>query len=168
MFLDNEIRVERHVTVVNAGTSLDETLRRYTSWPRLQILIAWLLRFTDYIRSQKISPEQRGINLEDTRRSTRKIVQLVQRQSFPEEIDSLGKGRPIKGNSKLANLQPVMINGTLCLGGRVRHAPISFSAAHPMLLPKNRPVSTLIVRHYHHVLGDADREHVLSTLRQRF
>ena len=40
---DNKIQVERHTTVVNAGTSLDEILQRYLSWLRLQILITWLL-----------------------------------------------------------------------------------------------------------------------------
>ena len=37
-----------------------------------------------------------------------------------------------------------------------------------MLLPKDHPISTRIVRHYHESLGHAGREHVLSALRQRF
>ena len=47
-------------------------------------------------------------------------------------------------------------------------APITFEAAHPVILPKSSPVSVLIVRYYHHVLGHAGREHVLSVLRQRY
>ena len=37
-----------------------------------------------------------------------------------------------------------------------------------MLLPKDHPISTIIVRHYHKSLGHAGREHALSALRQRF
>ena len=48
----------------------------------------------------------------------------------------------------------------------VRRLP--FEAAHPVILPKSSPVSVLIVRYYHHVLGHAGREHVLSVLRQRY
>ena len=37
-----------------------------------------------------------------------------------------------------------------------------------MILRKCHHVSVLIVRYYHHVLGHAGREHVLSVIRQRF
>ena len=37
-----------------------------------------------------------------------------------------------------------------------------------MILPRDHPVSTFIVRHYHEYLGHTGREHVLTTLRQRF
>ena len=64
-------------------------------------------------------------------------MQLVQRQAFSEEIDSLSEGCAIKCQSKLASVLPVLIEGTLHVGGRIRHAPITFEAAHPMLLPKD-------------------------------
>ena len=95
-------------------------------------------------------------------------MQLVQRQAFSEEIDSLSEGRPVKCQSKLANLLPVLIEGTLRVGGRIRHAPITFEAAHPMLLPKDHPISSLIVHYYHELLGHTGREHVLSAMRQHF
>ena len=102
------------------------------------------------------------------RSSSKKIVQLVQRQAFSEEIDSLSEGRPVKCQSKLANLLPVLIEGTLRVGGRIRHAPITFEAAHPMLLPKEHPISFLIVRYCHELLAHTGREHVLSAMRQHF
>ena len=46
--------------------------------------------------------------------------------------------------------------------------PITFEAAHPVIPPKSSPVSVLIVRYYHQVLGHAGREHELSVLRQRY
>ena len=62
----------------------------------------------------------------------------------------------------------MLIEETICVRGRRRHAPIPFDAIHPMILPRYHPVSTFIVRHYHEYLGHAGREHVLTTLRQRF
>ena len=88
-------------------------------------------------------------------KSTEKIVQIVQRQYFSEEIDCLTDGRQVKGHSKLSNLSPVLIEGTIHVGGRIRHAPIPFDAIHPMILPRDHPVSTFIVRHYHEYLGHA-------------
>lgn len=130
--------------------------------------MTWLLRFVDYVKSKTVLPKSRGISIAETQTSTQKIVQLVQRQRFPDEIDSLSDGRQVKGQSKLANLSPVLIEGTIRVGGRIRHAPILFDATHPMLLPKDHPISTAIVRHYHETLGHAGREHVLSAIRQSF
>ena len=39
---DKEIRVVSHVTLISLGSALDLFLRRYSSWPRLQTLMAWL------------------------------------------------------------------------------------------------------------------------------
>ena len=165
---DKEIRVGGYVALVSVGSALDLFLRRYPSWPRLQTLMAWLLRFVQYIKNKNALPKPRGIGIEETRNSTQKIVQLVQRQHFTEEIVSLSSGLQVKGYSKLVNLSPVLIEGTVRVGGRIRHASIPFDAVHPMLLPKDHPISTLIVRYYHETLGHAGREHVLSAIRQKF
>ena len=39
-------------------------------------------------------------------------LQLVKRQTIAEEINSLAEGRPVKGQSKLASLLPVLVEGT--------------------------------------------------------
>ena len=96
------------------------------------------------------------------------MVQLVQRQTFPDELDSLSAGHPVKRQSKLCTLSPVVVEGTLRVGGRIHRAPTSYEAAHPMILPKKHPVSTLIIRYFHEILGHAGREHVLSCVRQHF
>ena len=51
------------------------------------------------------------------RKSTEKIVQMVQRQYFFEDIDCPTDGRQVKGHSKLSNLSPVLIEGTIRVGG---------------------------------------------------
>ena len=102
------------------------------------------------------------------RNSTQKMVQLVQCQHFPEEIDSLSSGFQVKGHSKLASFSSVLIEETLRVGGRIRHDSILFDAVHPMLLPKEHPIYTSVVRYYHQTLGHAGCEHVLAVIRQKF
>lgn len=165
---DKEIRAESHVTLISLDCGLDLFLRRYSSWPRLQTLVSWLLRFVQYIKNKNILPKSRGICIVEMRNSTRKIVQLVQRQYFPEEIDSLSSGLQVKGHSKLANLSPVLIEGTLRVGGRIHHTSIPFDTVHPMLLPKEHPISTAIVHYYHKNLGHTGREQVLAAICQKF
>ena len=154
--------------LISLGSALDLFLRRYSSGPQLPTLRAWLLRFVEYIKNKNPLPKPRGIGIVEMRNSTQKIVQLVQRQHFPEEIDSLSSGRQVKGHSKLANLSPVLIEGTIRVGGRIRHASIPFDVVHPMLLPKEHPITTSIVRYYHKTFGHAGREHVLAAICQKF
>ena len=68
----------------------------------------------------------------------------------------------------MATLSPILTDGIIRVGGRIHRAPITFEAAHPVILPKSSPVSVLTVRYYHQVLGQAGREHVLSILRQQY
>ena len=80
----------------------------------------------------------------------------------------LKEGRQVKCHSKLANPSPILFDDIIRVGGRIHRAPIAFEAANPMFLPKSHHVSMLIVRYYHHLLGEAGREHVLSIICQYF
>ena len=80
---DKEIRVGSHVTLISLGSALDLFLRRYSSWLRLQTLMAWLLRFVEYIKNKNALPKPRGIGIVETQNSMQKIAKLVQRHHFP-------------------------------------------------------------------------------------
>ena len=49
---DKEVAVEKHVRFITRGSALDLLLRRYSSRPKLQTLVAWLMRFVDYITNK--------------------------------------------------------------------------------------------------------------------
>ena len=101
-----KLKGKKHVTFITRGSALDLLLRRYSSWPKLQTLVAWLMRFVDYIASRNGPPKLARISFQEIRKSTEKIVQMVQLQYFSEEIDCLTDGRQVKGHSKLSNLSP--------------------------------------------------------------
>jgi hypothetical protein len=108
------------------------------------------------------------ITLVEMKNSARAIVKLVQLEFFPREILALSTEKGIKSSSRLVNLCPVLKNGVLCVGGRLRHAPITSEAINPMIVPNEHHIAALIISYFHHVLGHAGREHVLSTVRQRY
>ena len=131
--------------------------------------MSWVLRFVKPLKKEK--PEcvvGRTLTLVELQRASEVITRLVQHQHFREEYMALKEGRQVKCSSSLATLSPILTDGIIRVGGRIHRAPITFEAAHPVILPKSSPVSVLIVRYYHHVLGHAGREHVLSVLRQRY
>ena len=70
-------------------------------------------------------------------------------------------------SSPIHKLNPVIVNGLLCLGGRLSCAPIQEESKHPVTLPKRHHVVDLIVRHYHLISGHSGKEHVLSLIREK-
>lgn len=154
---------------ISNASQNDLLLQRYSSWSYLLRVMSWVLRFVK--RARKEVPEHvtsSMLKLVELQQASQEIVQLVQHQHFHEEYVCLKEGRQVKCHSKLANLSPILIDDIIRVGGRIHRAPIAFEAAHPMVLPKSHHVSMLIVHYYHHLLGHAGLEHVLSIIRQYF
>ena len=166
---DKEIRKPATIMFTTETSQVDLLLKRYSSWPRLLRVMSWVLRFVKALKKEKPECIVGGtLTLVQLQRASEVITRLVQRQHFREEYMALKEGRQVKCSSSLATLSPILTDGIIRVGGRIHRAPITFEAAHPVILPKSSPVSVLIVRYYHHVLGHAGREHVLSVLRQRY
>ena len=76
-------------------------------------------------------------------------------------------GRRLNDNgyvSPLRKLSPVLIDGIVCVGGRLQRAAISAAAKHPTILPGNHPVTSLIVKHHHLTEGHVGTNQVLAPL----
>lgn len=173
-YIKNQIRrfqtfVANRVAEIHETSQVDLLLQRYSSWSCLLRLMSWVLRLVKPLKKEKPECVIGGtLTLVELQRASEAITRLVQRQHFREEYMALKEGRQVKCNSSLATLSPILTDGIIRDGGRIHHALITFEAAHPVILPKSSPVSVLIVRYYHQVLGHAGREHVLSVLRQRY
>ena len=112
------------------------------------------------------STASRGkISLAEILAASKAIVKTVQRQYFQEELKALESNKPIRKDSKLSTLCLVLIDGAICVGGRLRHTPVASQAIHPLVIPSQHPIALLLIRHHHEILGHAGREHVLSVLR---
>lgn len=122
------------------------------------------------------------ISVEEMKTAEVEILKHVQKQSFVEElrlarnekkercdptVEKRMKTHVVKKSSPIYKLNPVIVNGLLCLGGRLSRAPIQEESKHPVLLPKRHHVVDLIVRHYHLISGHSGKEHVLSLIREK-
>ena len=110
------------------------------------------------------------ISLNDLIRAEKAIIMFCQRQRYPDEISNMEKsaGKRISRKSTIYRLDPVLEDGVLRVGGRLRRASMPEETKRPMILPKDLHVSTLIIQHIHQQLGHGGRNHVLSQLRKRF
>lgn len=96
------------------------------------------------------------------------LVLLAQQEAFPAEIAALNKGNPVSPSSAISKLNPVLVEGTLCVGGRLANAPVSMSRKHPMILSHRHPLARLILQYYHQKHFHSGLQLLVSTVRERF
>lgn len=142
--------------------------------------------------TQNVESSSPTLTVEEIDQAEEAIVRYVQRENFSQEIKALEKaGRtprrsgdsPVKKTHRqyenyphnsavkkgqLASLDPVLQDGILKVGGRLKNASIPQNAKHQMILPKDHHVSTLLIRHIHRQIKHQGCNHILSELRQRF
>ena len=165
-------------------------IERYSCWNRLKRITTWVLRYkANLLRESKkrkagelVAIKSSGpitpFDVVEIQNAETEILKYIQGQSFREERESLNKinqqtmcsrgAKLLKKSSKIVNLDPVVNEGLLRIGGRLGRAPIQQNAKHPVILPKNHHVVSLIVNHYHHLSGHSGLEYTLSLIRQRY
>ena len=99
------------------------------------------------------------------------ILRNVQQFNFLDELELLSKsenGTQVKKSSSLRSLDPILVNGVLCVGGRLSLASTAFEAKHQIILPKKDHVTNLVVEYYHQISGHSGREYVISLASEKF
>ena len=74
----------------------------------------------------------------------------------------------MKSNSCIHCLDPLIDNGSLRVGGRLKCADLPYKTKHPAILPQKSHVTMLLIRHAHEQLGHSGRSHVISSLHEKY
>ena len=74
----------------------------------------------------------------------------------------------VKKSSPLSKLDPILQDGLLRVGGRLRHAVIPERSMHPVILPKGIHVTNIIIQYYHVISGHLGREYMVALLRRKY
>ncbi|MEM7284018.1 MAG: hypothetical protein AAF438_20615, partial [Pseudomonadota bacterium] len=176
--LSVETKKEVHTTQAD-DTATQRLLERYSSWDKLRLSAAWLLRYKEFLRGQVAKrkgdahdcPEglkEGPISGSEMKKAGLAIIRAVQEGCFESELASIADARDIPRSSDIRRLKPIVVDGIVRVGGRLANAPISFEAKHPVILPKNHAISRLIMQYYHEILGHVGPDHVLAELRQNY
>lgn len=158
-----------HVEQTDGMTNI--LFSKFSNWKKLQKAVAWLIRYRKWLmrKAHGGSMMKGRITVEEMRKAERCIVSCIQEESFAEELSMLRSGRSVKKSSPLCRLDPVVLDGLLCVGGRLKHAPDGYDLLkHPWILPKQHHGSDLIIRHHHETSGHFGQEYVLSLIRDHF
>ena len=156
-------------TLPNEGRELKELVENCSSWSTLQRRVAWIVRFCHWIMIKRAAHVTGSLTFEQLKQATHVIVRSVQNECFPEDVKELKKNKEVKKSSKLAILRPVLLDGTLQVGGRLQEAAaLPWDEKHSRILPKSHHVSQLLVRHYNESAVHSGRKQTLCELRRMF
>ena len=136
---------------------------------------AWLLNKARSKFGQPIAQVPSGkVTLTEMKNGEREIMMSLQRKFFPKELKQLSKcgqsdrTKSVNKSSSISRLDPILKNGLLLVGRRLRHTTIQAEARNLIILLKKSHVVDLIVRNCHEIFGHVAREDVLSLLREKF
>ncbi len=100
---------------------------------------------------QRRGEAQQPPTVEDFRRADAKIWQIAQGEGFADEVERLQRGEPVRRTSSIARLNPRLDDdGVMRSHGRLAEEhTLESSARFPVILPKNHPVTTLVLKNAH-------------------
>ncbi|GFS40990.1 integrase catalytic domain-containing protein [Trichonephila inaurata madagascariensis] len=105
---------------------------------------------------------------EELSEAERLWIQVGQEKFFPEELKSL-KDNKMEKESPLYNYMPYLDeNGLIRLGGRLEFCNLSIDEKHPLILPKNSWLTTLIVRREHNKVMHGGTASTLAQVRSNY
>jgi hypothetical protein len=123
----------------------ETTLSRFSS---LRIL----LRFVGSMSRLSLPKEKRKDPLTPTdfKNALHHLIKLIQADEFPHEIAKLKANKQVPPKSKLKQLNPFIAeDGLLRVGGRIQQSSVPNEMKHPIILPHNSHLTTLIIRQCH-------------------
>ena len=142
---------------------------RFSSWTRLIRTTAWVMRFINNCRQSVVDRSYGELDVDELQDAEIFAIRRAQRRSFPAEFTALQGNNPLSRDSKLMALHPCLDDsGVIRSCGRLQHAKtLSMAARQPIILPRNDPVTKLIIRDQHeklhHVCGTNQTLAALST-----
>ncbi|XP_076302005.1 uncharacterized protein LOC143220175 [Lasioglossum baleicum] len=151
--------------------------KRYSSWPKLLRVTAYVLRFVVVARKHDRKNSKRNhpisklpLVLLPEEISKAKIFWLktMQAETFHSERSQLLNKRPLSKTSAIGSLMPFIDNdGLIRARGRLRNSSLSIGEKYPIIL-RSHELLTLIIRHAHLQTLHGGSQLTLSVLRREY
>ena len=115
-----------------------------------------------------ISTKTLHISADEMENSLSLWVYLTQKTYFQVEHSLLSAGKGLNSSNSMANLNPIVVEHLIRVGGRLKHQVSNEDAKHPMILPHSSPLTTLLIKRAHLLTLHGGTQLTLATLRQKF
>ena len=167
-----EVKRDQKVMKTVVGTAdssiFSRLFERYSDWFRLCKAVAYLLLFKNYLRSNGESGNGFKLTLKLIELAEVEIIRLHQSYVFKEEIKDLLRSNCVKKSSNIYKLSPKLVNGLVCVGGRLIRSGLAEHEMYPAILPSEGHLTNLIVNYYHVRVGHMGLMQVLYQLREKY
>jgi len=154
------IATERTTDIIN------QLINHCSSFNKLKRLTAWLMRYFSFLHhrvQRKPFCPSHSLSVEELQTAEEALITYTQHEHFSSCF--IGKKSLPR---YLLKLQPIVINGVLRVGGRLKHAPIDIDMKHPIILPQCSHLTELIIRQHHEDVGHSGASHTWTSLRRKF
>lgn len=160
-----ETKTEPLRIMVATETSDKDIFNRFSSWSMLLRVVAYIIRFIRNIQGR--SKNFGFLTTTEINHAKVKICGFVQRLAFQEDLARLKSDKPC--TSQLIHLSPFLDEDSLIrVGGRIKNSTLSYSAKHPIVLPKGSHVTNLIIDFYHKKYLHAGPHFLQANISQQF
>lgn len=132
--------VQVFTSTTSKCTDMLDRLSRFSSWTTLLKVMARIKRLAS---RQKCLTDI--VTVQERENAAKIMISLVQKQSFSKEIKTLEMGHSLPNSSPLFRLDPILSEGILRVGGRLKHASLSEEFRHPIILPHKGHITQLIL-----------------------
>ncbi|CAC5426192.1 unnamed protein product [Mytilus coruscus] len=132
---------------------LNKLIDHHSSWYSLKRSVGWILKVRKELlhrcRARKQNFEKLNLDKEkvdskiclsvtDMNEAERAVLIAIQLQVFSSEISALSHGSDhVKRDSYIRNLDPILDDSLLRVGGRLHESNMPMESKHPVILPKN-------------------------------
>lgn len=156
---DPEVKNKVRVNFVSQATHTIFTrlTGRLSCWNKLKRVVATVMKWL---------PDRKEIGVEDIEAAETDIIRLVQKD-LERSVNS--KSVALTKKNTLAVLDPFLDKkGIIRVGGRLTNSLFSIDIMHPVILPKDHQVTTILVRWYHERINHCRRGITLIKLEEDF
>lgn len=156
---DPEVRTTQvlHTELEKEENFLDR-LERFSKWNTALNAVARIQRLA---QRTKISGP---VTIEERRKASLTLVKLAQSHVFKEEMQLIKNGN-LSPSHPLYQLNPVLQDGVLRVGGRLKNAHLPIDVKHPAILPKDGVITRLITSYCHEKTQHQGRGITLNEIR---
>ncbi|CAI5660438.1 unnamed protein product [Oreochromis niloticus] len=155
---DPEVKVLK--TNALEENSFLERFSRFSNWDTALNVVARIKRLARRDKSGPISVEERQM-------AAFVLFQAAQREAFKEELKWFSQNSAgLPKTHKMYQLDPILVDNLLRVGGRLRKSSASLALNHPVILPKEGIVTQLVLDHCHKKTQHQGRGQTLNKLRE--
>lgn len=142
---------------------------RYSNLTRLLRITSLCKRVIMKFRQQSAPSFDTPITTNELNEALHHWVSVTQLMFFSKELQTLEGNSVLPKGSPLKKLTPFIDHRRILrLGGRLRFSQLDSNEKHPMILPRHSRLTTLIIRHHHHVTLHGGTQLTLASIRRQF